>query len=88
MPLNVGGARHAPVSPCPRPTVEVTGAGRMAVMSSANPKTVERFADATWRTFDGRVLAVLRPEGVGTVTVTCTAEGLAPVTVDLEVVHA
>lgn len=57
-------------------------------MSSANPKTVERFADAMWRTFDGRVLAVLRPEGVVTVTVTCTAEGLAPVTVDLEVVHA
>ena len=57
MPLNVGGAHHAQVSSCPRPTV-------------------------------GRVLAVLRPEGVGTVTVTCTAEGLAPVTVDLEVVHA
>jgi hypothetical protein len=56
MPLNVGGAHHAPVSPCPRPTVEVTGAGRMAGMSSANP--------------------------------TCTAKGLAPVTVDLEVAHA
>ena len=57
-------------------------------MSSANPKTEEQFADATWRTFDGRVLAVVRPEGVGTITMTCTAEGLAPVIVVLEVVHA
>jgi len=39
-------------------------------MSSANPETVERFADPTWRTFDGRVLEVLRPEGVGTITIT------------------
>ena len=68
--------------------VEVAGAGRLAGMCSANPKTVERFADPTWRTFDGRVLAVVRPSAFGTVTITCTAEGLAPVTVDLEVVHA
>lgn len=62
-------------------TVEVTGAGRLAGMCSANPETTERFAAATWRTFDGRVLAVVRPDGVGPITVTCTAEGLAPVVV-------
>ena len=69
-------------------TVEVSGAANLAGMCSANPKTAERFADATWRTFDGRALAVVRPTGVGRATVTCTAEGLAPVVLDLEVVHA
>jgi beta-galactosidase len=68
--------------------VEVSGAGHLAGMCSANPKTDERFADATWRTFDGRVLAVVRPTGTGTVIVTCTAEGLAPITLYLEVVGA
>lgn len=67
-------------------SVEVSGAGVLAGMCSANPKTAERFADSTWRTFDGRALAVVRPTGAGTITVTCTAEGLAPVTVVLEVV--
>jgi hypothetical protein len=57
-------------------------------MSSANPKTVERFADETWRTFDGRVLAVVRPDGVGTIAVTCTADGFPLATIELEVVHA
>ena len=59
MPLNVGGAHNAQVSSCPRPTVEVTGAGRMAGMSSANPETVERGQELTgalWAppTFSGR----------------------------------
>lgn len=69
-------------------TVEVTGAGVLAGMCSANPKTAESFADSAWRTFDGRALAVVRPTGVGAITVTCTAEGFPPVTVELEVIHA
>jgi hypothetical protein len=68
-------------------TVEVTGAGVLAGMCSANPKTDERFDASTWRTFDGRALAVVRPDGVGTITVTCTTQGYAPVVVELEVVH-
>ena len=69
-------------------TVEVTGAGELAGMCSANPKTTERFDASTWKTFDGRALAVVRPTGLGTITVTCTAEGLPPETIDLEVVEA
>ncbi|MBI4899368.1 MAG: glycoside hydrolase family 2 protein [Actinobacteria bacterium] len=66
-------------------TVSVTGSGRLEGMCSANPKTLERFSDPTWRTFDGRALAVVRPTGAGTISVTCSAEGLAPVTVHLTV---
>ena len=51
-------------------TVSVTGAAELAGMASANPKTTERFADATWRTFDGRAIAVVRPTGTGTARVT------------------
>ena len=69
-------------------TVEVTGAGVLAGMCTANPRTTERFDASTWWTFQGRALAVVRPTGVGTITVTCTAEWFPPVTIELEVVHA
>jgi hypothetical protein len=35
-------------------------------------------------TFDGRALAVVRPTGAGTITVTATAEGCDPVRVRME----
>ncbi|WP_029150338.1 glycoside hydrolase family 2 TIM barrel-domain containing protein [Microbacterium indicum] len=54
-------------------TVEVAGPAELAGMGSANPKTEERFASATWRTFDGRALAVIRPTGAGEVTITATS---------------
>lgn len=66
-------------------TVSVTGSGRLEGMCSANPRTLERFSDPTWRTFGGRALAVVRPTGVGTISVTCSAEGLTPATVHLTV---
>ncbi|MDN4474449.1 glycoside hydrolase family 2 TIM barrel-domain containing protein [Demequina sp. SYSU T00192] len=69
-------------------TVEVTGAAVLAGMCSANPSTVEHFDASTWRTFDGRALAVVRPAGTGAATVTVTAEGFAPVVIDLTVVDA
>ncbi len=65
--------------------VEVAGSGTLAGMCSANPKTVERFDSATWRTFDGRVLVVVRPTGLGDIRVAVTAEGLEPVVVALSV---
>jgi beta-galactosidase len=66
-------------------TVSVAGAGRLAGMCSANPKTTERLDADTWTTFDGRALAVVRPTGAGPVTVTVTSPGLEAVTVPLEV---
>jgi hypothetical protein len=66
-------------------TVEVSGAGQLVGMCSANPKTSERFDAATWCTFDGRALAVVRPTGDGAITVSVRAEGLEPRTLTLEV---
>ena len=65
-------------------SVAVAGAGVLAGLCSANPKTAERFDAPTWRTFDGRALAVVRPTGAGAITVTVTAAGHPPVTIDLE----
>jgi beta-galactosidase len=62
-------------------TVEVSGAGVLAGMCSANPKTPEPFGSATWTTFDGRALAVIRPTAVGSITVTVTADMTAPAVV-------
>jgi len=70
-----------------RVTVEVSGAAVLAGMCSANPKTEERFDSPTWRTFDGRALAVVRPTGPGDVLVTATADGLEPHSLSIEV-HA
>jgi beta-galactosidase len=69
-------------------TVEVTGAGVLAGMCSANPRTTERFDSPTWRTFDGRALAVVRPTGPGSITVTVTSAGLEPVVLEVTVEKA
>lgn len=60
-------------------TVEVSGAGTLAGMCSANPRTEERFKDSTWHTFDGRALAVVRPSNAGEIQVLVTSPDLAPV---------
>jgi beta-galactosidase len=66
-------------------TVEVSGAGRLVGMCSANPKTSERFDADSWCTFDGRTLAVVRPTGDGSITVQVRADGLESRTLTLEV---
>jgi hypothetical protein len=65
-------------------TVEVSGAGVLAGMCSANPKTIERFDAASWTTFDGRALAVVRPTGDGPITVAVTSDGAGSATVRLQ----
>ena len=87
--IRVQDAQGTVVSGADRPvTVEVSGSGVLAGMCSANPKTTERFDSATWTTFDGRAVAVVRPTGVGAVTVTVTSEGSAPIVVPLRVTGA
>jgi len=55
----------------------------LAGMCSANPKTVERLDAASWRTFDGRALAVVRPTGEGAITVAVSCGGFVPTVVHL-----
>ncbi|HEY5787414.1 MAG TPA: glycoside hydrolase family 2 TIM barrel-domain containing protein [Microlunatus sp.] len=64
-------------------TVAVSGAAVLAGLCSANPSTTERFGADTWRTFDGRALAVVRPIGPGPITVEIRAGDLDVVTLEL-----
>jgi beta-galactosidase len=55
--------------------VAVAGAGVLAGLGSGTPTTAERFDATTRDTFDGRALAIIRPTGPGTITVTVSSEG-------------
>jgi hypothetical protein len=64
-----------------RVSVTVTGAGGLAGLGSANPRTEEPFGGSECTTFDGRALAVVRPTGAGEISVAVRAEDCEPVTV-------
>ncbi|WP_110590045.1 glycoside hydrolase family 2 TIM barrel-domain containing protein [Microbacterium suaedae] len=66
-------------------TVTVSGSAELAGMASARPSTEERFDQSTWRTFDGRALAVVRPTAAGTASVEVAASGLPPVRAELRI---
>jgi beta-galactosidase len=55
--------------------VNVDGPGVLEGLASANPRSEEPFTADTCTTFEGRALAVVRPTGAGTITVTASAEG-------------
>ena len=65
-------------------TVAVDGAALVA-LGSGRPDNAERFDRGEHRTFRGRAQAIIRPTGVGAVTVSVAAEGLAPREVRLTV---
>jgi beta-galactosidase len=65
-------------------TVTVAGPGVLQGFGSAAPATEESYLDDVHTTFDGRALAVLRPTGPGTVTVTASAPGCDDVRVTVE----
>jgi beta-galactosidase len=58
--------------------VEVTGQGTLLGYGSAAPATEERFGATERRTYDGRVLAVLRATGPGKIRLTATAPECEP----------
>ena len=64
-------------------TVSVQGPGVLAGFGTAAPATEESYLDDVHTTFDGRALAVVRPTGCGVITLTATAEGCAPVSVQV-----
>lgn len=59
--------------------VSVEGAGILQALGSARPDNGERYDTGDHTTFDGRALAVVRPTGVGAITVAVTADGLESV---------
>jgi beta-galactosidase len=65
-------------------TVTLEGPGVLAGFGSAAPATEESYLDHVHTTFDGRALAVVRPIGAGTITVTASAPGCDPVRVTVD----
>lgn len=66
-------------------TVTVEGAGTLGGLATGRARTEEPFGGPSVTTSDGRALAVIRPDGAGTVTVTVRAEGCRDARVVLEV---
>jgi len=56
--------------------VGVDGPGELIPLGSAQPDSEERFDSDSRRSFNGRVLAVVRPTGPGDIVVRAIAEGL------------
>ncbi|WP_204605344.1 glycoside hydrolase family 2 TIM barrel-domain containing protein [Cohnella boryungensis] len=67
-------------------TVHVEGAGKLQGFGSADPKSEENYFDTERTTFDGKVLAVIRPMKPGTITVKVSAEGCDRKTVEIEAI--
>jgi beta-galactosidase len=65
-------------------TVAVDGPAVLQGLGSGNPCTEETFGSPTHDTYDGRALAVVRPTGPGTITVTVSAEDCDGRTVGIE----
>lgn len=74
------------VVPCDRDvpvTVTVDGPGVLAGLGSGRARTEESFAGPSYTTYDGRVLAIVRPTGPGPIRVTASAEGFSDAAVVL-----
>ncbi|MGH8954583.1 MAG: glycoside hydrolase family 2 TIM barrel-domain containing protein [Microbacterium sp.] len=65
--------------------VIVTGAAELIAFGSARPDNGEGFGSGRHTAFGGRVLAILRPTGVGAVRIEATAEGMGTAAAELEV---
>jgi beta-galactosidase len=67
-------------------SVSISGAGELAAVGTANPKDVFSFRQTRPRTYHGKCLAIVRPEGAaGSVTVQAQASGLASASIVLQV---
>jgi hypothetical protein len=69
-------------------SVQVAGPAVLAGVGTGRARTREGLAGQAITTYDGRALAIVRPTGAGTITVTVTGEGFAPAVVTVEAVLA
>ncbi len=68
-----------------RVTVTVDGPAVLQGLASADQRSQDSFTGSECATHDGRAMAVVRPTGAGTVTVTVAADGHTTMTTTLEV---
>ena len=66
-------------------TVRVDGDAELVGLGTGRIRTEESFAGPSVTTYDGRALAIVRPTGPGSATVTVTTDGLAAASVSLTV---
>ena len=64
-------------------SVAVEGPGELLALGSGRPDNAQRFDRGAHDTFDGRVLAVVRPTGTGDIRVHVAADGYEPIEVAL-----
>ena len=57
-------------------TVSIDGPAVLAGIGTGRARTEESFGASEVTTYDGRALAVVRPTGAGTITVTVSADGV------------
>ncbi|MEU9017809.1 glycoside hydrolase family 2 TIM barrel-domain containing protein [Actinomadura sp. NPDC048394] len=82
---DAGGTVHTAAD---RPvTVEISGPGVLAGFGSAAPSTEQRFDATEHRTYEGRVLAVLRPTGTGRIRLRASAPDCEPAEALITVVN-
>jgi len=67
-----------------RVEVAVAGPAALQAVASANPTAADAFNGTGCMTFDGRAIAIVRPEGAGVITITATAEGCDPYRVQVQ----
>jgi beta-galactosidase len=65
-------------------SVSLSGPATLQGLASANPVTEEGFTSPIHQTFDGKALAVVRPEAPGEITVTAETEGCPTTSVMLQ----
>ncbi|MBY4039162.1 glycoside hydrolase family 2 protein [Rhodococcus fascians] len=65
-------------------SVTVDGAGSLCALGSGRPDNAERYDARQHTTFEGRLLAIVRPTTVGEITVSISSEGFEPITLMLE----
>lgn len=64
-------------------TAHVDGSGYLAGFGSAKPTSEESFLEGKFKTYQGHLLAVVRPAGVGDITLTVGGEGLPSVQISI-----
>ena len=65
-------------------TVDVSGDGELIGLDSGNQFSHELYKQNKREVHEGRLLLTIRPKGKGTISVQCSANGLKPVTAEIE----
>lgn len=68
-------------------TVDISGPAVLQGLGSAKPDNPEAYDESRHTSFDGRLLAAVRPTGPGTITVAISSEGYDTVTLSLDAVE-